>query len=61
MTVSTDAMILPQVAEIAVYWMDLALYGTRAAAESPMSPTVCAGCDRGVWTLKSKHLETLQQ
>jgi predicted dienelactone hydrolase len=61
MTVSTDTMILPQVAEIAVYWMDLALYRTRAAAESLMSPTVCAGCDQGVWTRKSKHLDSLQQ
>ena len=61
MTVSTDMMILPQVAEIAVNWMDLALYGTKQAAEALKSPTVCTDCEPGVWTLKSKHLETLER
>jgi hypothetical protein len=59
MTVSTDTMILPQVAEIALNWMDLALYGTQAAADALKSPTICTGCQAGVWSLKSKGLDTL--
>ena len=60
-TVSTDTMILPQVAEIALNWMDLALYGTAEAAGALTSDTVCSGCQAGVWTLKAKNLEKLQQ
>ncbi|MET0385931.1 MAG: hypothetical protein ABW321_08225 [Polyangiales bacterium] len=58
-TVSTDTMILPQVAEIALNWMDLALYGTKDAADELNTPNVCASCTPGDWTLKSKNLETL--
>ena len=61
MTVSTDTMILPQVANIALDWMDLALYGTKTAAETLKSPTVCTGCPMGTWTLKSKNLEKLER
>ena len=61
MTVSTDMTILPQVAEIALNWMDLTLYGTKEAAEALNSPTVCSGCEQGVWTLKSKNLEQLER
>lgn len=39
--------------------MDLSLYGTREASEALTSPNVCSTCEPGVWTLKSKHLETL--
>ena len=60
-TVSTDEMILPQVAEIALNWMDLAIYGTKAALDALKSPTICTGCQSGVWTLKSKNIETLQK
>jgi hypothetical protein len=58
-TVSTDETILPQHAEIALNWMDLAIYGTREAAETLKSPTLCTGCQAGVWTLKSKNLDML--
>jgi hypothetical protein len=61
MTVSTDTMILPQVAEIALNWMDLTLYGTKQAVDALRSPTVCTDCDPGVWTLEEKHLETLER
>jgi predicted dienelactone hydrolase len=61
MTVSTDTTILPQVAEIALNWMDLALYGTAEAADALNSETVCSGCEPGTWTLMGKNLETLQQ
>jgi predicted dienelactone hydrolase len=61
MTVSTDTMILPQVAEMALNWMDLALYGTKEAADALKSATICTGCMAGVWKLKSKDLEALQK
>jgi hypothetical protein len=60
-TVSTDTTVLPQVAEIAPNWIDLALYGTHEAAAALTSPTVCASCDAGMWTLKEKHLATLRR
>jgi hypothetical protein len=60
-TVSTDAMILPQNAEISLQWMDLALYGTEAAYDSLKSPTVCSTCPAGDWTLTAKNLETLRK
>lgn len=60
-TVSTDTTILPQEAEMALNWMDLSLYGTKKACEALSSATVCSGCEPGVWTLTSKHLETLQK
>ncbi|HTU58702.1 MAG TPA: hypothetical protein VMF89_09715 [Polyangiales bacterium] len=59
-TVSTDAMILPQNAEIALSWMDLALYGTKQALDTlTATDKVCASCTPAVWKLKAKHLETL--
>lgn len=60
-TVSTDEMVLPQVAEIALNWMDLAVFGTPEAADALTSPTVCTGCAPGVWTLTSKNMETLRK
>lgn len=60
-TVSTDTMILPQVAEMALNWMDLALNGTPEAAAVLTSPTVCEGCPSGTWTLKSRLLDTLEK
>jgi hypothetical protein len=59
MTVSTDPMILPQVAEIALNWMDLALYGTAEAHDALTSANVCARCTAGDWMLQSKNLEAL--
>jgi hypothetical protein len=46
---------------MALHWMDLTLCGTPEAAEALSSDTVCSGCEPSVWTLTSKHLETLQQ
>ena len=60
MTVSTDETVLPQVAEIALNWIDLAVFGTKAAADALTSPNVCASCEPGMWKLKSKNLEKLQ-
>jgi hypothetical protein len=59
-TVSTDATVLPQVAEIGLLWMDLALYGTPEAAEALAADPICSGCTAGMWTIKSKHLDALQ-
>jgi predicted dienelactone hydrolase len=61
MTVSTDEKVLPQVAELALNWMDLALYGTKGAYEALTSANVCEHCNAGEWKLESKHLETLQK
>jgi predicted dienelactone hydrolase len=61
MTVSTDMTVLDDVAEIAVNWMDLALYGTKQAAEALSAPSVCSICEAGMWKLKSKNLEKLQK
>jgi hypothetical protein len=58
-TVSTDAKILPQDADIALNWMHLVLYGSKDAYADLTSPLVCDKCVAGDWTLKSKHLETL--
>jgi predicted dienelactone hydrolase len=60
-TVSTDAMVLPQVAEMALNWMDLTIYGTAEAFDALHSDTICTGCQSGLWTLKGKNLETLKQ
>lgn len=60
-TVSTDVMILPDVAEIALNWLDLSLYGTVDARKALSASSVCASCKNGPWMLKAKHLETLQK
>jgi hypothetical protein len=60
LTVSTDMTVLPQDAEIAFNWMKLALYGSKQAAAALTSPDVCAVCEPGMWTLKSKNLDKLQ-
>ena len=58
-TVSTDEKILPEDAEIALNWLDLALYGTKAAHDALTSPNVCDKCTPGDWKLQSKNLEKL--
>lgn len=60
-TVSTDTTVLQQVAEIALDWMDLALYGTTEAADALTAPNVCAKCEPGTWTSREKHLATLRR
>lgn len=61
LTVSTDTMVLPEVAEIALNWMDLSLYGNKQAAAALKAPNVCAKCTAGMWTLRGKMLETLEK
>lgn len=60
LTVSTDEKVLPQDAQIGLNWMDLAVFGTHEAFDTLSSPTVCTGCDMGVWTLKSKNMDKLK-
>lgn len=59
LTVSTDEQVLPEDAEIALNWLDLALYGTKQAHDTLTSPNVCEHCTPDVWTFKAKNLETL--
>jgi hypothetical protein len=61
MTVSTDTMILPEVAEIALNWLDLSLYGNKQAAAALKAPNVCASCSAGMWKLQSKMWEMLEK
>lgn len=60
-TVSTDEKILPEDAEIALNWMDLALYGNKQAHAALTSPDVCDNCTPGVWKLTAKNLDKLVQ
>jgi hypothetical protein len=60
-TVSTDPMIAPEVAEIALNWMDLAVNGTKAALDALNSANHCDKCTPGDWMIKSKNLEKLQK
>ena len=60
-TVSTDPMIAPEVAEIALNWMDLAVNGTQAAYDALTSPDVCEHCTPGDWKLTQKGIEKLQK
>ncbi|HEX6244339.1 MAG TPA: hypothetical protein VFZ61_25655, partial [Polyangiales bacterium] len=61
LTVSTDTMVLPEVAEIALHWMDLSLYGSKQAAAALKAPNVCGKCSAGMWKLQGKLLETLEK
>lgn len=61
LTISSDAMVLPEVAEIALNWIDLTLYGNKQAAAALSAPSVCAKCTAGAWKMQSKLLETLQR
>lgn len=58
-TVSTTPEILAEEAKMSLDWLDLALYGTPSALATLRSPTVCTGCQAGIWSIESKNLETL--
>lgn len=58
--VSTGEAVLPEVAEIALNWMDFTLYGTPEAATALESANVCDTCTPGDWNLKQKHWDSLQ-
>lgn len=57
--VSLDQAILVDEAEIALHWMELAVFGSQAAHAWLTSPSLCEGCAPGQYELKAKHLDTL--
>ena len=59
--VSTDTTVLAEVADIALNWMDLSLYGNKQAAAALNAPTVCGKCTAGMWKLQAKMLEALEK
>jgi hypothetical protein len=58
--VSTEPEILADVADIAINWFDLTLYG-RDAARRTLLHTACDGCPPGLWTPTAKRLGSLVQ
>jgi hypothetical protein len=60
-TVSTDPDILTDEAEISLNWLDLALFGSPEAYDELTSEKVCADCEAGHFSLKSKHLDSLRR
>ncbi|MEZ5167776.1 MAG: hypothetical protein R2695_15305 [Acidimicrobiales bacterium] len=54
--VSTDPTILADVAEIALNWMDLTLYGNETAAATLVDGP-CARCDPDEWTITTHELD----
>ena len=58
-TISADPAVLVDAAEITLNWFDLSFWGNKKALDVLMSKTVCETCMDGVWTMKSKNLETL--
>ena len=57
--VSTDPAVLPEVAEIALNWMDFSLFGSPAAAAALQSPSVCTNCSPSDWTLTHKNWDAI--
>ena len=57
--ISNNAMVMVDAADISLNWLDLTIYGLQGALDALKQPTVCTGCAAGLWTLKSKNLETL--
>jgi hypothetical protein len=59
LTISNDAKVMVDAADISVNWLDLTMYGLQGALDALKTPTVCAGCMSGLWTVTAKNLETL--
>lgn len=57
--ISNNAMVMADAADMSINWLDLTIFGLQGALDALKSPTVCTGCMAGLWTLKSKNLETL--
>lgn len=57
--ISNNAMVMVDAAELSINFLDLTMFGLQGALDALKTPTVCAGCQAGVWTLTSKNLETL--
>jgi hypothetical protein len=59
LTISNDAKVMVDAADISVNWLDLTLFGLQGALDALKTPTVCAGCQSGLWMVTSKNLEAL--
>jgi predicted dienelactone hydrolase len=57
--ISNNAMVMADAADISSNWLDLSLFGLQPALDALKAPTVCTGCQSGLWTLTSKNLEAL--
>jgi hypothetical protein len=57
--ISSDATVVKQAAEMGLNWLDLTLFGTKAAFDALSKPEPCTGLMPGLWTAKSKNLEKL--
>jgi hypothetical protein len=59
-TLSASPGVLREVADIALDWMDLLLYGVEPAFQALTSANVCGACTPGDWKLEAKQLDTLK-
>jgi predicted dienelactone hydrolase len=59
LTISNDQTVMVDAADISVNWLDLTMFGLQGALDALKSPTVCTGCQAGLWTMTSKNLEKL--
>ena len=59
LTVSTNTEILEQEANIALNWMNLALYGSQNAYDELTSSVICSNCVANEWTVAAKSIELL--
>jgi hypothetical protein len=57
--ISNNADVMVDAADMSLNWLDLTMYGLKGALDALNSPTVCEGCESGLWTLKAKNLESL--
>jgi hypothetical protein len=57
--ISNNQEVMVDAADISVNWLDLTMFGLQGALDALNTPTVCTGCESGLWTLTSKNLETL--
>jgi hypothetical protein len=57
--ISNNAMVMTDAADISINWLDLTMFGLKGALDALNTPSVCTGCQPGLWTVTSKSLETL--
>ena len=59
LTISNDQKVMVDAADISVNWLDLTMFGLQGALDALKTPTVCTGCQAGLWTMTGKNLEKL--
>jgi len=57
--ISNNAEVMTDAADMSINWLDLTMFGLQGALDALNAPTVCSGCDSGLWTVTSKNLDTL--